>query len=172
MVNSRLPRLRPYADSWVRTRILSRVGSHFFIVVEAIPYRSFATGVLPVKEIFFTALLSQISLPTDTTFFCVVTMLITPSGKPARLASFLGGQPFWTFTRRRAYLGNRKGRERGLWWGLDDCCATGSQCGAKFSCYHRRGEVPGCEDTAVRTVITQFAAGDRTQLTRHLGNTV
>jgi len=67
----------------------SMVDSHFFIVLEANPYRSLATGVLPVKEIFFTVLLSQISFPTDMTFLCVVTMLITPSGNPARLASFV-----------------------------------------------------------------------------------
>jgi len=69
------------------------VNSHFFNVLEAIPYKSLATGVLPVNEIFLTVLFSQISLPTDTTFFCVVTMLITPSGNPARLASFLEDQP-------------------------------------------------------------------------------
>jgi len=70
-----------------------QVDSHFFIVLEAIPYKSLATGVLPVKEIFFTVLLSQISLPTGMTFLCVVTMLITPSGNPARFASFPERQP-------------------------------------------------------------------------------
>ena len=64
---------------------------HFFIVLEASPYKSFATGVLPVNEIFFTVLFSHISLPIGITFFCVVTMLITPSGNPARLANFLEG---------------------------------------------------------------------------------
>jgi len=95
MVSSPLPRLRPYADSWVRTWSFSQTpgSTHFFIVLEAIPYRSLATGVLPVKEIFFTVLLSQISLPTGMTFFCVVTMLITPSGNPARFASFPECQP-------------------------------------------------------------------------------
>ena len=62
-------------------------------MLEAIPYKSLATGVLPVNVIFFTVLFSQISFPTGITFFCVVTMLITPSGNPARLANFLRGQP-------------------------------------------------------------------------------
>lgn len=53
-------------------------------MLEAIPFKSLAIGVLPVNEIFLIILLSQISFPTGTMFFSVVTMLITPSGNPAR----------------------------------------------------------------------------------------
>ena len=62
---------------------------HFFSVEAAIPANSFATGVDPVKLTFLTVLLSHISFPTSMTLFCVVTMLITPSGTPARPASYL-----------------------------------------------------------------------------------
>jgi hypothetical protein len=42
---------------------------YFFMVDAAIPYNNFATGVDPVKLIFFTILFSQSSLPTSDTFF-------------------------------------------------------------------------------------------------------
>ena len=162
--------LRVFVSWNIDGRSSTGVDSHFFSELEAIPYRSLATGVLPVNEIFLTALLSQISLPTGKTFFCVVTMLITPSGNPARLANFLEGQPnVRTFTKIRACLGDCKGREWGLRCGLDDRCATGSQSGAKFSGYHGRREVPWCEDATVYTVVTKFVVDDRIQLTRHLG---
>ena len=54
----------------------------------AMPYKPLATGVDPVNDTFLTVLLSHISRPTSITFFCVVTMLMTPSGTPARRESF------------------------------------------------------------------------------------
>ena len=57
------------------------------MVDAAIPYSNFATGVDPVKVIFLTERFSHISFATSLTFFCVVTMLITPSGIPARFPS-------------------------------------------------------------------------------------
>lgn len=60
---------------------------YFFIVLADIEYSNFATAVLPVNVTFLTFLLSQSSLPTSLTFFCVVTTFMTPSGKPARRAN-------------------------------------------------------------------------------------
>lgn len=51
------------------------------------PYKSLATGVEPVNVTFLTVLFSHISRPTTSTFFCVVTILMTPSGTPARRAN-------------------------------------------------------------------------------------
>ena len=79
--------LRGFVDQKIDSRSKTRVNPDFFIVLEAIPYKSLATGVLPVNVIFLTILFSQISLPTGMTFLWVVTMLITPSGNPARLAN-------------------------------------------------------------------------------------
>lgn len=81
--------LHGYIGLIINNRSQTGIGSHFFIVLEASPYRSLATGVLPVNEIFFTVLFSQISLPIGITFFRVVTMLITPSGNPARFANLI-----------------------------------------------------------------------------------
>ena len=62
--------------------------TNFFKVPAAILYNSFATGVDPVKLTFLIILFSHISLPTSRTFFWVVTILITPSGIPARRPSY------------------------------------------------------------------------------------
>ena len=61
--------------------------TYFLSVLAAMPYSIFATGVLPVKDTFLTAVFSHISRPTSLTFACVVTTLITPAGTPARVAS-------------------------------------------------------------------------------------
>ena len=61
--------------------------THFLSVLAAMPYSIFATGVLPVKDTFFTAVFSHISRPTSATFAWVVTTLMTPGGTPARVAS-------------------------------------------------------------------------------------
>lgn len=52
-------------------------------------YNDLATAVEPVNETFRTILLSHISRPTSWTFFWVVTMLMTPSGMPARRESYI-----------------------------------------------------------------------------------
>ena len=57
------------------------------MVEAAILYSSLATAVEPVKVTFFTEGFSHISFATSLTFFCVVMILITPSGMPALLAS-------------------------------------------------------------------------------------
>ena len=62
--------------------------TNFFKVLAAILYNSFATGVDPVKLTFLTILFSHISFPTSRTFFWVVTILMTPSGIPARRPSY------------------------------------------------------------------------------------
>jgi hypothetical protein len=57
------------------------------MVEAAVLYSSLATGVDPVKVTFLTEGFSHISFATSLMFFCVVMMLITPSGMPALLPS-------------------------------------------------------------------------------------
>lgn len=66
--------------------------THLFIVEADMLYSDLATAVDPVNETFRTTLLSHISRPTSWTFFWVVTMLMTPSGTPARRESYINGR--------------------------------------------------------------------------------
>ena len=63
------------------------MNAYFLMVEAAILYSSLATAVDPVKVTIFTEGFSHISFATSLMFFCVVMMLITPSGMPALFPS-------------------------------------------------------------------------------------
>ena len=78
---------RNSAELFINKHKVGHRSAYFLMVEAAILYSSLATGVDPVKETFFTVGFSHISFATSLMFFCVVTMLITPSGMPALLPS-------------------------------------------------------------------------------------
>ena len=125
--------------------------TNFFKVLAAILYNSFATGVDPVKLTFLTILFSHISLPTSRTFFWVVTILMTPSGIPARRLSYskcyLVNKGYGN--ENKSHLSESKGREWSLRWWLDDCSTSCSEGCAKFPCNHSGREIPWRQDGAV-----------------------
>jgi hypothetical protein len=75
-------------NHWCSRKGNEKARTHFLSVDAAMPYNSFATGVDPVNVTFLTILFSHISLPTSFMFLSVVTILMTPSGTPARLANY------------------------------------------------------------------------------------
>lgn len=77
------------SNEWKPTHRWNETWTHFFRVEADMLYNDLATAVEPVNETFRTILLSHISRPTCWTFFCVVTMLMTPSGIPARRESYI-----------------------------------------------------------------------------------